>query len=149
MRRTVTTVMLLLALAGNSIAYAEEPARNSQGGGGGGTALWTALGAGGGFGIGLWAGLTAFDDAIDSDRKVWTSAIVGAAVGGVIGYLIGHTRAKPAPAARNTRAERGTTLDAPLPALEKPAPALGSGDFRMWLETQPSLGAVIRSSESR
>jgi hypothetical protein len=52
---------------------------------------WTIGGAAGGFGIGLWAGLTAFDDAIDSDRKVWTSAIVGAAAGAVGGYLIGRT----------------------------------------------------------
>ena len=44
-------------------------------------AIWTAVGAGGGFGVGVWAGLSAFDDAINSDRKVWTSAIVGAGAG--------------------------------------------------------------------
>ena len=55
---------------------------------------WTIGGAGAGFGVGLWAGLSAFDDAINSDRKVWTSAVVGAAVGAVGGYLIGKSRAR-------------------------------------------------------
>ena len=54
--------------------------------------LWTVSGGGVGFGVGLWAGLTAFDDAVNSDRKVWTSAIVGAGVGAVAGYLIGRAR---------------------------------------------------------
>lgn len=54
------------------------------------TITWTAIGAGAGFGVGLWAGLTVFDDAINSDRKVWTSALVGAGVGALGGYLIGR-----------------------------------------------------------
>jgi hypothetical protein len=53
---------------------------------------WTAVGAGAGFGLGLYAGLAAFDDAIDSDRKVWTAAIASAAGGAVIGYLVGRAR---------------------------------------------------------
>lgn len=78
-------------------AQAQQPAR-----GGGRTAAWTALGAGAGFGIGLWAGLTAFDDAIDSDRKVWTSAIVGAAAGGTLGYLLSRARRTASPARAST-----------------------------------------------
>lgn len=66
------------------------PARAQSGGGR--TAAWTAVGAGAGFGVGLWAGLTAFDDAINSDRKVWTSALVGAAVGGTLAYLVSRPR---------------------------------------------------------
>jgi hypothetical protein len=58
------------------------------------TVTWTIVGAGAGFGVGLWAGLSAFDDAINSERKVWTTAVVGAAVGAVGGYLIGRTRAR-------------------------------------------------------
>jgi hypothetical protein len=54
--------------------------------------LWTVSGAGVGFGVGLWAGLTPFDDAVNSDRKVWTSAVVGAGIGAVAGYLIGRAR---------------------------------------------------------
>lgn len=53
--------------------------------------LWTVSGAGAGFGVGAWAGLTAFDDAVNSDRKVWTSAIVGTGVGALAGYLIGRS----------------------------------------------------------
>jgi hypothetical protein len=64
---------------------------------GGRTALWTSVGAGAGFGIGLWAGLTAYDDAINSDRKVWTSAIVGAAAGGTLAYLLTRGRRHPSP----------------------------------------------------
>ena len=52
------------------------------------TVTWTAVGAGAGFGMGLWAGLTAFDDSINSDRKVWASAVVGAGIGALGGYLI-------------------------------------------------------------
>ena len=84
--------LLALAVAGciavSSTAHAQSPRSN-----GSGTVIWTLAGASGGFGVGLWAGLTKFDDAINSDRKVWTSAIVGAAIGAVGGYLIGQSRA--------------------------------------------------------
>jgi hypothetical protein len=60
-----------------------------------GPMLWTVSGAGAGFSIGLCAGLSAFDDAVNSDRKVWTSAIVGAGVGAVAGYLIATARHPP------------------------------------------------------
>jgi hypothetical protein len=49
---------------------------------------WTLVGIGAGFAAGLFIGLSAFDDSINSDRKVWTSAIVGAAAGGLAGGLI-------------------------------------------------------------
>ena len=62
---------------------------------GGRTALWTSVGAGAGFGIGLWAGLAAYDDAINSDRKVWTSAIIGAAAGGTLAYPWTRARRHP------------------------------------------------------
>lgn len=58
------------------------------------TVTWTIGGAGAGFGVGLWAGLGAFDDSINSDRKVWTTAVIGAALGAVGGYLIGRARAR-------------------------------------------------------
>lgn len=63
-------------------------------------ALWTIGGAGAGFGIGLSTGLNKYDDAINSDRKVWTSAVVGAAIGAAGGYLISrlrNRRPRPAP----------------------------------------------------
>jgi hypothetical protein len=58
------------------------------------TALWTSAGAGAGFGIGLSVGLKKYDDAINSDRKVWTSAVVGAAIGAAGGYLLARLRNK-------------------------------------------------------
>ena len=64
---------------------------------------WTIGGAGAGFGIGLWAGLKAFDDSINSERKVWSTAVVGAAVGAVGGYLIGRARARHAGVSRRSR----------------------------------------------
>jgi hypothetical protein len=63
------------------------------------TAVWTIAGAGAGFGLGLTAGLNKYDDAINSDRKVWTSAVVGAAIGAAGGYLISRLRnRRPRPA---------------------------------------------------
>jgi hypothetical protein len=93
-----TRRLLALTLGGliglSSTARAQAPSENSARG----IAMWTIAGAGGGFGVGLWAGLTKFDDAINSDRKVWTSAVVGAAVGAMGGYLIGRSRAgRPRP----------------------------------------------------
>lgn len=52
----------------------------------------TAIGVGCGFGLGLYVGLRAFDDAINSDQKVWTTAVIGAAAGGVVGYLVSRDR---------------------------------------------------------
>jgi 4-amino-4-deoxy-L-arabinose transferase-like glycosyltransferase len=54
--------------------------------------VWTAVGAGAGFALGTVAGLGMFDDAINSDRKVWTTAIVSAAAGGVVALLLSRPR---------------------------------------------------------
>jgi hypothetical protein len=65
---------------------------------------WTVLGAAAGFGAGVFLGLNKFDDAINSDRKVWTTAIVGAAAGGVTAALlsrnVGSTARVPGVASR-------------------------------------------------
>jgi surface antigen len=52
--------------------------------------ILTVAGGGGGFALGTFAGLAAFDDAINSDRKVWTTAALSAAGGAVAGYFIGR-----------------------------------------------------------
>jgi len=80
----ITAILLLSLWSVASVAHAQPQADRHAGA----TVTWTVIGAGAGFGIGLWAGLTAFDDAINSDRKVWTSALVGAAIGGLGGDLI-------------------------------------------------------------
>jgi hypothetical protein len=54
--------------------------------------VWTIVGAGAGFGTGLFLGLNKFDDSVNSDRKVWTSALVGALAGGVAGGLLSANR---------------------------------------------------------
>ena len=97
-------VSLIVAL--NSVSVAQAQSR--------GPMLWTISGAGAGFGIGLWAGLSAFDDAVNSDRKVWTSAIVGAGVGAVAGYLIARARSdrnRPSPAVRAINRARQEAVD--------------------------------------
>ena len=72
--------------------------------------VWTAVGAGAGFGLGVWVGLTKFDDAIDSDRKVWTTAIVSAAIGGVLGFLVDRRQARANPALITQPATLAPTL---------------------------------------
>ena len=86
---------LALALLVSSALF--SPALAQQPPGRGRTVLWTTVGTGAGFGIGLFAGLTAFDDAINSDRKVWTSAIIGAAAGGTVAYLLTRGRRNASP----------------------------------------------------
>jgi hypothetical protein len=111
---TITTRLIALTLAGavglNSTVTAQESPEASDRG----TVIWTIGGASGGFGIGLWTGLTKFDDAINSDRKVWTSAVVGAAVGAVGGYLIGRSRARR-PRSMSSLSARPSSVALPLP----------------------------------
>lgn len=94
MRRVLGTLVVAAFFLG-----AGAPGVHAQTRSGGKTALWTVVGAGAGFGLGLYLGLNAFDDATNSDRKVWTSAIVGAAAGGTLGYLIGRQQRQPSGAA--------------------------------------------------
>lgn len=53
------------------------------------------VGIGAGFAIGTLAGLQAFDESINSDQKVWTTAILSAAAGGFAGWAIAHHLDKP------------------------------------------------------
>jgi hypothetical protein len=102
---------LILALSPAGVGAQNAPGRNR------GPVLWAVAGAGAGFGIGTWVGLSVFDDAVNSDRKVWTSAIVGASVGGVAGYLIGRARRDRARPSTSTTAVANGRLDATDPAL--------------------------------
>jgi hypothetical protein len=85
---TKIIALLLALLANGSLAGAQTRQPSHLGA----AVTWTAGGAAAGFGVGLWVGLHAFDDAINSDRKIWTTAAVGAAVGAVSGYFVGRAR---------------------------------------------------------
>ncbi len=86
MRRS-TALLLAVLLIAPAVASAQSAAPKSRH-----APRWIAIGAGSGFGVGLWAGLTAFDDSINSDRKVWTTAVLSAAAGGLLAYLATRER---------------------------------------------------------
>ena len=136
MRRRLIAV-LLIGWLGMGAGLSAQPSTAGSGQGRSRAALWTVVGAGAGFGVGLWAGLAAFDDSIDSDRKVWTTAILSAAAGGVLGYLIGRNDSRPAVRPGGSVDAAGWT--APTP---KDAPPLGSGAFRAWLGATRAIDAA-------
>jgi hypothetical protein len=82
---------------------------------------WTVLGAAAGFGAGAWFGLHKFDDAVNSDRKVWTSAIAGAIAGGVAGGFLSRDirRSQKVPRYRLARPEDATVVLPPIPHLDR------------------------------
>ena len=94
MRRSICSFVLIgILAAAPAFADTREPARESSS-----TTkrvVWTVIGAGAGFTAGLFIGLNKFDDALYSDRKVWTSAIVGAAGGAVAGALLSRPKHQP------------------------------------------------------
>lgn len=81
---------------------------------------WTAAGAGAGFGAGIWVGFMLFDDARYAERKIWTTAIVGAVTGGVIANLLSRPR-------QSSRSGSTTTLPVPSSATRSTvvAPIVG------------------------
>ena len=52
--------------------------------------ILTVAGGAGAFALGVFVGLNAFDDAVNSDRKLWTTAALSAAGGAVGGYFLGR-----------------------------------------------------------
>lgn len=115
--KRLLSLALVAAIGLGSTAHAQTTSKKSSRS----TAIWTAAGAGAGFGIGLTAGLNKYDDAINSDRKVWTSAVVGAAIGAAGGYLISRLRnrgARPAPATKYRSDPKYRSH--PHPALRSP-----------------------------
>ena len=133
--RNSTLAAALIALVIASSAYAEDGVAASRSQARSLTPIWTIAGAGAGFGLGVWVGLTAFDDSINSDRKVWTTAILSAAAGGILGYLVdrhrGRTGASPA--------QKPATVIAPREEQQIVADArdLGSGKLKHWTALRP------------
>jgi len=88
MKKGLTTFLGVLLLTCNS-AFAQQPAPKRDEPHKYRTILMLA-GGGGGFLLGTFAGLATFDDAINSDRKVWTTAALSAVGGAVGGYFLGR-----------------------------------------------------------
>ena len=72
--------------------------------------ILTPAGAAGGFAAGLFIGLSKFDDAINSEQKVTTTALIGAAGGGVGGYFLGRALDKHRDRSRAQRVTRSLNL---------------------------------------
>jgi peptidoglycan/LPS O-acetylase OafA/YrhL len=103
MRRGFAALLMLALTA--TVAHAQQAASSSHDDH---AIAWTAVGAGAGFGVGLVAGLGMFDDAVNSDRKVWTTAVVSAAAGGVVAFLL----------SRSHKSSRHASATAPLTDAE-------------------------------
>lgn len=85
-------IALLLVLALAAPTHAQSAGAKPAGGGNGKRIGWTLGGIGIGFGAGMFVGLSKFDEAINSDRKVWTTSIAGGAAGGMIAFLLTRGR---------------------------------------------------------
>ena len=83
--------------------------------------VWTLVGMGAGFGAGLFLGLNAYDDSVNSDRKVWTSALVGAAAGGLAGNLLSRNGGRSPNLGVKRAAKR--QVDAPAASAFSSSPA--------------------------
>jgi hypothetical protein len=120
MRRVVPlSLAILLALCPAVAADTRQAAPPERGGRG--RVLGTVIGAAAGFGVGLVAGLAWFDDAVNSDRKVWTTAIGFAGAGGAAGYFVGRSLDNRGRGPRPRPALGPHTIDVP-----------GHLDWRSW-----------------
>lgn len=93
----------------------------------------------------------AFDDARNSDRKVWTSAAVGAGVGALAGYLVARIRRddrRHAPQVTNPeRAIRLRQID-PTPIQATPVFMFANVPFHRHGRIESATGAAMPSSVS-
>jgi hypothetical protein len=88
MKRKLVLPVCMLALLAASSGFAQQSAPKSESSKY--RTIFTLAGAGGGFVLGLGAGLAAFDDAVNSSRKVGTTAIIAGVGGGIGGYFLGR-----------------------------------------------------------
>jgi hypothetical protein len=95
--------------------------------------VWTIVGAGGGFVAGMLIGFQNFDDAVNSDRKIWTCALVGAAAGGVAGNLFSRNIG-PTPGVANGPRSRPEAIAVPWRSIVPESRESGEG-----------LGARVRA----
>ncbi|HEX6324900.1 MAG TPA: hypothetical protein VFZ36_14320 [Vicinamibacterales bacterium] len=92
--RTVAAVVsvalaTVLALPAPALAQSRADARApSRAASPAARVAWTLIGGGIGFGAGLLLGFSKFDDATYAERKIMTTALIGAAIGGVAGAVL-------------------------------------------------------------
>ena len=88
MKKTIVMILLVLVTF-SSILRADDPQPKKKG------HLWLIpVLAGGAFAAGTFVGLSAFDDAVNSDQKVWTTATLFGVGGGIAGWLIGRPKSE-------------------------------------------------------
>lgn len=125
MLRQLIAIALLALLVSSTAVHADDATPAARGRGF--KPVWTAIGAGAGFGLGVWIGFRKFDDATYSERKIWTTAIVSAAVGGVLGFLVDRRQARSS-----------------NPSLTAPAPIAAPGEWRQQIYGSPSAAVTLR-----
>lgn len=153
MRRRAISLAVLICLASSAAVHAQgdttSQGRRNR------TALWTGIGAGAGFGAGLWVGLHVFDDAVNSDRKIWTTAIGTAIAGAVVAHLLARPRqnsaARPSRSASRGSAftrTSGTLFELPIPVL-RPGASTDWREFRAAIRRYEGGVDAARTSDGR
>jgi hypothetical protein len=122
--RRLMSFLILVSVFAEGAAFAQTTSQSARRASTTKRVVWTIVGAGAGFGAGLFLGLNKFDDSINSDRKVWTSAIVGAAAGGLAGGLLSANRKREASAigAGNTFSGSRSRIPQTLADVANPKP---------------------------
>ena len=123
--RIISSVALIALLAGSAPSFADDGSQQKSGMSRGKRIGWITLGAGAGFASGVFLGLDWFDDATNSDRKVWLTAISFAAAGAITAALLTRDRGNPSPVARSSAPKRELVGDGPALSLR---PGLGGSD---------------------
>jgi hypothetical protein len=89
MMKNAAIVWGVVALFSWDSAFAQQPAPKTQESHRYRT-IFTVIGGAGGFAVGVFAGIVAFDDAVNSERKASMTAAASAVGGAVGGYFLGR-----------------------------------------------------------
>jgi len=116
---------MLILIQGNQLRADSDSPKKSHG--------WLiAVGAGAGTGLGFLIGFQAFDESINSDRKIWTTTILSGVAGGVIGWLLARHMDREAKTAHFLQRRQDTTR------------TLSSADLPVVIETCSKTAAALR-----
>ncbi|MGE5359580.1 MAG: hypothetical protein ACM3NQ_11225 [Bacteroidales bacterium] len=122
LRRAAFALLVLALLSVPAAARAQSsgaPKAHSHKG----RVIGTIVGIAGGFALGVLAGIGAYDDAINSDQKVWTVATLCAAGGGIGGYLLGNAIDHRGQRGAVSKTMRPLPMPSQLPRLRRPPSA--------------------------